>query len=102
MTAPPTLYWNVLRWNLDVERVQGQNVEYTGSKSSLPILVLQCSKGGHLERGPCQTEEKFGISTGIHSPGPWVPCASMQNPRVRVERFLRSMKQQKESDRVTL
>ncbi len=27
----------------------------------LPILVLQCSKGSHLERGPGQTEEKFGI-----------------------------------------
>ncbi len=46
MTAPPTLYWNVLRWNFDVECVDvilGHHVEYTGSMSTLPILVLQCS-----------------------------------------------------------
>ncbi len=44
----------MLRWNFDVEHVDmilGHNVEYTGSMSRLPILVLECSKGGHLEGG---------------------------------------------------
>ncbi len=54
MTRPETLYWSMLRWNFDVEHVDvilGHNVEYTGSMSRLPILVLECSKGGHLEGG---------------------------------------------------
>ncbi len=42
------------------------------------------------------------ISTWIHSAGPPVLWASMQKPRVWVERLLRSMKQQKESNRMTL
>ncbi len=42
------------------------------------------------------------ISTGSHSPGPPAPWASMQKPRVRVERLLRSVKQQKESDQGSL
>ncbi len=42
----------------------GTHVEYTGSMSRLPILVLKCSKGGHLERDPCQTEWKFGLFRG--------------------------------------
>ncbi len=29
--------------------ILGHNVEYTGSMSRLPILVLECSNGGHLE-----------------------------------------------------
>ncbi len=29
--------------------ILGHNVEYTGSVSRLSILVLECSKGGHLE-----------------------------------------------------
>ncbi len=36
-------------WNFDVERVDvmfGHNVEYTGSMSRLPILVLQWSATG--------------------------------------------------------
>ncbi len=33
------------------------NVEYTGSMSRLPNLVLECSKGGHLEGGPNRTEK---------------------------------------------
>ncbi len=31
--------------------ILGHNVEYTGSMPRLPILALECSKGGHLERG---------------------------------------------------
>ncbi len=27
---------------------------YTESMSRLPILVLECPKGGHLERGACE------------------------------------------------
>ena len=42
------------------------------------------------------------ISTGIHSPGPPALWASMQKPRVQVERLLRSVRQQKGSDRGTL
>ncbi len=42
------------------------------------------------------------IFTGIHSPGPLALWASMQKPCVRVERLLGSVKQQKESNRVTL
>ncbi len=46
---------NVLKWNFDVERVDvilGHNVEYTGSMSRMPILVLQSSKGeeGHAKQ----------------------------------------------------
>ncbi len=33
------------------------NIEYTGSMSRLPILVLECSKGGHLEGG--HTKQDF-------------------------------------------
>ncbi len=29
----------------------GHKVEYTGPMLRLPILVLECSKGSHLERG---------------------------------------------------
>ncbi len=31
--------------------ILGHNVEYTGSMSRLPILVLECSNGDHLEGG---------------------------------------------------
>ena len=41
------------------------------------------------------------IPTRIHSPGPSAPWASMQKPRVRIERLLVSVKQQKENDGVT-
>ncbi len=34
-----------------VDVILGHNVEYTGSMSRLSILVLECSKGGHLEEG---------------------------------------------------
>ncbi len=39
--------------------ILGHNVEYTGSTSRLPILELECSKGGHLEGGamPNRTEK---------------------------------------------
>ena len=47
-----------------VDVILGHNVEYTGSMLRLPILVLECSKGSHLERGPCQTEEKFAFFRG--------------------------------------
>ncbi len=42
------------------------------------------------------------FSNGIHPPGPPALWTSMQNPCVQVERLLGSVKQQKESDRVTL
>ncbi len=90
----------------------------------LPILP-ECSKGGHLEGGMPKRREIWlfqganmdetawnfdariqspwpTISTGIHSPGLRVPWASMQKPLVRVERLLHSVKQEKESERVTL
>ena len=44
----------------------GHNVDYTESMSRLPILVPECSKGGHLERGPCQTEQKFVFFQGVN------------------------------------
>ncbi len=43
----------MLKRNLGVECVDvilGHNVEYSDSKSELPILVLEGSKRGHLER----------------------------------------------------
>ena len=46
--------------------ILGHNVQYTGSMSRLPILVLECSKGSHLERGACQTEEKFVFFEGVN------------------------------------
>ena len=42
------------------------------------------------------------FSRGNHPPGPLAPWASMQKPCVRVERLLGSVKEQKESDGVTL
>ncbi len=42
------------------------------------------------------------FSRGIHLPGPPAPWASMQKPCVQVERLLGSVKQQKESNRVTI
>ncbi len=42
------------------------------------------------------------FSSGIHPPGPPALWASMQKPCVWVERLLGSVKQQKESERVTL
>ncbi len=47
-----------------VDVILGHNVEYTGSMLRLPVMVLECSKGSHLEGGPFQTEEKFGLSEG--------------------------------------
>ena len=47
-----------------VDVILGLNVEYTGSMSRLPILVLECSKGTDLGGGACQTEEKFGFFKG--------------------------------------
>ncbi len=52
----------MLEWKFDVEHVGvilGHNVEFTGSTSRLPNLVLECSKGGHLEGGamPNRTEK---------------------------------------------
>ncbi len=127
--APSTLYWNKLRQNFDVKRVDvifGHNVQYTGSMSRLPILVLECSKGSYLERGPHQTRTKQWLFVGVNAdemdwnyhgpiPAPWpiistqthfsgppASCTGTQQSRVRVERLLCSVKQQKESDRVTL
>ena len=90
MTAPPTLYWNVLKWNFDVERVVvilGHNVDYTGSMSRMSILVLEGSKGSHLEGGRHAKQNRnlafsggksgwnwLKIWTGIHSPDPPAPC----------------------------
>ena len=54
LTSPHALYCSVLRWNFDVESadvILGHNVEYRGFMSRLPILVLECSKRGHPERG---------------------------------------------------
>ncbi len=42
------------------------------------------------------------ISTWLHPPGPPALCTGMQKTRVRVERLLGSVKQRKESDRVTI
>ncbi len=51
MTAPPTLYWNMLRWNFDVERVAvilGHNVQYTATRSTskFHLNMFQYSVGG--------------------------------------------------------
>ncbi len=57
----------MLKWNFDVERVDvilGHNVQYTGSMSRLPILVLECSKERQLEGGAHQTEQKYGFFRG--------------------------------------
>ncbi len=128
MTAPHMLYWNMLRWNFDgecVDMILGHNVEYTGSMSRLPILVLGCPKGDQLERGhatgACNLAFSWGnayeiawnfhgrillprptFSRGIHSPGPLAPFTSMQKPHVWVGRLLSLVKQQRDSDRVIL
>ena len=79
----------MLKWNFDVERVSvilGHNVEYTGSTSRLPILVLECSNGGHLEWGPCQKGLKRGFLRGKK----WMKLAgifSWDNPSVQANHF---------------
>ncbi len=45
--------------------ILGHTVEYTGSVLRLPILELECSKEGHLEGGPRQTEQKCGFLRGV-------------------------------------
>ncbi len=47
-----------------VDVILGHNVQYTGSMSRLPILVLECSKEGHLDRETRQTEQKCGFLRG--------------------------------------
>ena len=44
--------------------ILGHNVEYRGSKSRLPILVVESSKGSHLERRACQRGLKFDFLRG--------------------------------------
>ncbi len=59
MTTPHALHSDILRWNFDVEHVDmilRHNVEYRASLSGLPILMSQCSKGGHLEGEARQTD----------------------------------------------
>ncbi len=46
--------------------ILGHNAEHTVSMSRLPILVLECSKGRHLETRPCQTGLKFGLFEGVN------------------------------------
>ena len=53
----------MLVWSVQIVLLE-HNVEYRGSKSRLPTLALQCSKGGHLERGACQRGLKFGLFSG--------------------------------------
>ncbi len=111
--------WNTVLKHVEVEFWCGLRRCDTGtqcwvqkSMSRLPILVLECSKGGHLEGGamPNRTEkwlferenvDEIGwnshgriktpwpaIPTGIHPPGPPALWESMQKPCVRVERLL--------------
>ncbi len=56
---------------------------------------------GWNSHGRIRTQRQT-FSSGIHSPGPPAPWASMQKPHVRVERLLGSVKQQKENDGGTL
>ncbi len=47
MTTPHVLHWDILSRDFDVGRVEmilRHNVQYRGSLSGLPILVLECSK----------------------------------------------------------
>ncbi len=57
-----TQYWSVLRGNFDMEHIDvilGHHVEHRDSMSRLPILVVECSKGGHLERVEIRNKEYF-------------------------------------------
>ncbi len=58
MTIPHALHSDILMWNFDVEHVAmilRHNVQYRAALPGLPILMSQCSKGGHLEREARQT-----------------------------------------------
>ncbi len=91
----------------------------------LPILVLECSKGSHLEGSHAKQKRKLAFSGGKRGltwlkfswnnldpkadifqwdslPRPSSTMSKHSKPCVWVERLLYSMKQQKESDRVTL
>ena len=37
-----------------VDVILGHNVEYRGSRSRLPISVLDCSEGGHWDYATCE------------------------------------------------
>ncbi len=41
--------------------ILGHHVEYRGSVSRLPVLVLEFSKGGHLKWGICHRGLNFGF-----------------------------------------
>ncbi len=105
--------------------ILGHNVGCRDTMSRLPILVLDCSKGSHLESGTCQRDLNFGFFRGQKFvklpeifmgqscptdppfPGgfiPWAPapCTSTKKNRVQGERLLGSVKLRKENNRVTL
>ncbi len=72
---------------------QDRNLALLGGKCWWNCLKFSCKN----------LNPKADISSGILSPEPLAPNASMQEPCVRVRRLLaRLVKQQKESDRVTL
>ncbi len=47
-----------------VDVILGHNVQYTGPMSRLPILVLECSKEGHLEGGHDKQNRNMAFSGG--------------------------------------
>ncbi len=44
--------------------ILGHNVECTAAMPRLPILMLECSKGSHLERRACLTGLTAMVATG--------------------------------------
>ncbi len=46
--------------------ILGHNIEYNGSMSRQPILVLECSKGSHLERGGMPNRTEIWLFQGVN------------------------------------
>ncbi len=78
----------MLKWNFDVEHadvILGHNVEYTGSVSRLPILVLECSKARQLEGGHAKQDWKVAFWGG-KSGWNWLKF-SWKNPSLQANHF---------------
>ncbi len=69
MTAPPTLHWNMLRWDFDMEHVDvmlGHNVEYIGQCESSQFWCWSAQKEATWRGGHAKQNRNMAFSGGKH------------------------------------